>query len=111
MSAVRTIDIHAHYIPQPYLALLEGAGYPPETVYSTAEPGGPSRAGTHTHKLRERAFVDLDLRIAAMDAQGVDVHALSVPPPYVFARDGRLLTELARAYNDAASEAHRAYPQ
>jgi len=110
-STVRAIDIHAHYIPPAYLEELERAGYPPETVYSNAEPGNAGQPGRRTHMLRERAFVDLDLRIAAMDAQGVAVHALSVPPPYVFARDGALLSRLARAYNNAASEAHRAYPE
>src|SRR5262249_13369835 len=111
LTAVRAIDIHAHYIPPAYLAELERAGYPPETVDSSAEPGNAEHPGARVHKLRDRAFVDLDLRIAAMDAQGVSVHALSVPPPYVFARDGALLSRLARAYNDAASEAHRAYPE
>ena len=110
MNTARAIDIHAHFIPAGYLAALEEHGYPLETVYSTAEPGSALRAGAHTHRLRDRAFVDLELRIAAMDAQGVAVHAMSVPPPYVFARDGALLTRLARTFNDAASEAHRAYP-
>jgi aminocarboxymuconate-semialdehyde decarboxylase len=98
-------------MPEAYLAALQRAGFPPETVYSTADPSrtGP-QPGTHTHKLRDRAFVDLDKRIAAMDAQGVAMHAMSIPPPYAFARDGDLLIKLARAYNDGAAEAHRAYP-
>jgi aminocarboxymuconate-semialdehyde decarboxylase len=110
VSAVPAIDVHAHYIPQTYLTLLEEAGFPPETIFSTADPGSPTQAGTHTYKLRDRAFVDLELRIAAMNAQGVSMHAMSVPPPYAFARDAALLVRLARTYNDAASEAHRAYP-
>ena len=111
MTQPATIDIHAHFMPEAYLAALERAGFPPETVYSTADPtrAGP-QPGTRTNRLRERAFVDLDLRIAAMDAQGVGMHALSIPPPYAFAHDGALLVRLARAYNDGASEAHRAHP-
>lgn len=111
MTAIRAIDIHAHYFPPGYLAVLDQYGYPPETVYSSADPKGPAtQPGTRTNKLRDRAFVDLDTRIAAMDQQGVSVHALSVPPPYVFARNGELMIRLARAFNDGASVAHQAHP-
>jgi aminocarboxymuconate-semialdehyde decarboxylase len=105
------IDIHAHYYPEAYLGLLQKHGYPAETVYSNARVGAPEEPGTHTYKLRDRAFTELELRIAAMDAQGVDVHALSLPPPYVFAHSADLLIEIARTFNHAASAAHRAHPQ
>ena len=108
---MRVIDIHAHYYPESYLALLREHGYPADTIYSNANPEEPGESGARTYKLHDRAFTDLDLRIKAMDAQGVDVHALSIPPPYVFARSGKLLTEIARTFNDAASAAHRAHPE
>jgi aminocarboxymuconate-semialdehyde decarboxylase len=111
VTATGAIDIHAHYFPPGYLAVLVNDGYPPETVYSSADSRDPAtQPGTRTNKLRDRAFVDLDSRIAAMNSQGVSVQALSVPPPYVFARDGELLIRLARAFNDGASEAHLAHP-
>jgi aminocarboxymuconate-semialdehyde decarboxylase len=107
----RVVDVHAHFYPASYLALLEDAGYPPGTIYSTRDPHGPDeQPGTTNYKVRDAAFTDLELRIAAMDRQRVTMHAVSVPPPYVFARDGGLLTRLAREYNDAASAAHQAYP-
>jgi aminocarboxymuconate-semialdehyde decarboxylase len=105
------IDIHAHFYPAEYLQVLEEHGYARETVYSSRDPRGPAeQPGTRTNKLRDRAFVDLDLRLAAMDAQGVTMHAVSIPPPYVYARNGILLERLARAYNDAASAAHVKHP-
>jgi aminocarboxymuconate-semialdehyde decarboxylase len=104
------IDIHAHFYPESYLALLKAHGFPTDTVYSTADPRNPDAPGTRTHKLRDRAFTEIDLRLKAMDAQGVDMHALSLPPPYAFARNGDLLTRIARTFNDAASAAHVAYP-
>ena len=104
------VDIHAHYYPETYLQLLEAHGYPPGTVYSDAPPAQATHAGSRTYKVHDRAFTDLERRLAAMDAQGVDVHALSLPPPYAFARDGDLLDHIARTFNDAASTAHRAYP-
>jgi aminocarboxymuconate-semialdehyde decarboxylase len=105
------IDIHAHYYPETYLGLLQKRGYPAATVYSNARVGAPGEPGTHTYKLRDRAFTELELRIAAMDAQGVDLHALSLPPPYVFGHSADLLIEIAQTFNDAASAAHRAYPK
>ncbi len=110
MAAPSVIDIHAHFYPQSYLDLLESCGYPRDTVYSTADPAKPDVPGARTHKLRDRAFTELELRIAAMDRQGVALHAVSLPPPYAFARNGELLVKLARVFNDAASAAHRAYP-
>jgi aminocarboxymuconate-semialdehyde decarboxylase len=110
MSAPPVIDIHAHFYPQSYLDLLERYGYPRDTVYSTADPAKPDAPGARTHKLRDRAFTELELRIAAMDRQGVTLHTVSLPPPYAFARDGELLVKLSRVFNDAASAAHRAYP-
>ena len=110
-AGVRVIDVHAHYYPESYLALLKDHGYPAGTVYSDADPRKPDAPGAHTYKLRDRAFTDLELRIKTMDAQGVDVHALSIPPPYVFGRSAELLVRIARTFNDAASAAHRAYPE
>ena len=110
MSKQPVIDVHAHFYPAPYLALLKQHGFPADTVYSTTDPRKPDDPGSRTHKLRDRAFTELDLRIATMDRQGVDVHALSLPPPYAFARNGELLVKIARTFNDAASAAHRAHP-
>ena len=109
--ASRAIDVHAHFYPASYLALLEDAGYPPGTIYSTRDPrAAGEQPGTTNYTVRERAFTDLDLRLAAMDRQRVAIHAVSVPPPYVFAHDGDLLARLARSFNDAASASHGAYP-
>src|SRR5690242_6943152 len=105
------IDIHAHYYPESYLELLRRHGYPADTVYSNASVGALEEPGKHTYKLRDRAFTELELRISAMDTQGVDVHALSLPPPYVFGRNPELLVEVARTFNDAASAAYRAHPE
>ncbi|HUP94997.1 MAG TPA: amidohydrolase family protein [Burkholderiales bacterium] len=104
------IDVHAHYYPESYLALLKDQGYAPGTIYSDADPAQPDAATARNYKLHDPGFTDLGRRISAMDAQGVDVHALSIPPPYVFAKSGGLLTKIARTFNDAASAAHRAYP-
>jgi aminocarboxymuconate-semialdehyde decarboxylase len=56
-------------------------------------------------------FYDLDDRIRTMDASGVAMHALSLTQPMVYWADDELGLQLAMAFNDAASEAHRRYPE
>jgi aminocarboxymuconate-semialdehyde decarboxylase len=55
-------------------------------------------------------YYDLDLRLRAMDAQGVTVHALSLMPPMVYWADNALGLRLARLVNDAMAEATRVHP-
>src|ERR1043166_1709324 len=105
------IDIHAHYYPESYMRVLADHGYPFGTVYSNAAPNEVDNAGATSYKRPDSAFTDLDQRIADMNRQGVGMHALSVPSPWIFWRDGKLALELARAYNDAASAAHTAHPK
>src|SRR5947207_8778188 len=52
-------------------------------------------------------FVDLDARLAAMDEQGVEVHALSLSQPMVYWADGDLSRRISETYNDALAQAHR----
>lgn len=99
------IDIHAHYFPQPYLDLLaqEGKAYGVD-----CRPGGE---GFAIGPVRFAAkFTDLNLRLAEMDAQGVRLHALSLTQPMVYWAPPELSHRLARAWNDAASDAHKSHP-
>ena len=93
-SAVRTVDIHAHFFPQGYLDLLQRAG---------------RSAGDN-----DRRFTEPPLRIAEMDAQGVAVHALSLTAsptaPMVYWGSEEQSHNLAKAWNDGAIAAQRQYP-
>lgn len=102
----RAIDIHAHYFPQPYLDILGEAGKRYGFDYRKAPEGffiGP--AGPLPAK-----FTDLKQRIAEMDQQGVQMHALSLTAPMLYFAEPDLSHKLARAWNDSASAAHQAYP-
>jgi aminocarboxymuconate-semialdehyde decarboxylase len=55
-------------------------------------------------------FTDLAPRIAEMDAASVDVQVLSLTTPMAYWASPELGERLCRAYNDAASAAHREYP-
>ena len=106
----RVIDTHAHWYPEEWIRAVEKSGAAhgasiarsdDRIVFRTAE--GPMAFTT--------AFVDLDARIAAMDAAGVDVHALSLTTPMVYWAPAGYGLELAQIYNDAASAAHRRHPR
>src|SRR6266478_4343716 len=105
-----TIDIHAHFVPQEYLRFIEAEGEP-HGVRLRPGPNGPLIVAgqaaigpitAHCH--------NTDLRLKAMDAQKVTVHALSLMPPMVYWADGALGLRLARLVNDAMAEASRSHP-
>ena len=112
-STVPAVDIHAHYFPEAYLNLFNEDGKRFNAEYRMTElgfyyktPNSPNTAGPMATK-----FVDLKQRIADMDRQGVAVQALSLTAPMVYWGDAELDHKLARAWNDAGSAAHLAYPK
>ncbi len=105
-----TIDIHAHFVPEEYLRLIEAEG---ETRGVRLRPGpnGPLIAvGQVAIGPITAHYHNADLRLKAMDAQKVTVHALSLMPPMVYWADGALGLRLARLVNDAMAEASRSHP-
>jgi aminocarboxymuconate-semialdehyde decarboxylase len=105
-----TIDIHAHFVPEEYLRVIEAEGEPyglrlrpgrgGPLIMIGQVPIGPITAHYH----------DLDLRLKTMDAQRVTVHALSLMPPMVYWAQGALGLQLARLVNNAMAEASRLHP-
>jgi len=91
-ARVRTVDIHAHCAVPAALALmglkLAGPGLRPDLDMQAA----------------------LDRRIAAMDAQGVDVEALSINPNWHHVDDRDRAAEIIRVQNEALAEACAANP-
>src|SRR5947209_1784867 len=104
------IDIHAHYYPQAYLDVLGADGKPFGGEYTQTAEGYLLKGGGFSGGPFPAKFTDLKLRLADMEAQGVQVHALSLtrPMPYFGSPDFAL--KLARAFNDACNEAHLQYP-
>ncbi len=112
MAKPSTIDTHAHFFPPSYLDLMEKQGGRCGTSV-VRDPQGNIfiQVGLllRTGPIGP-AFHDLDLRIAEMDREGVDVHVLSLTQPMVYWADDALGLDLCIAFNDAISEAHRRYP-
>ncbi len=111
MSGPGAIDVHAHFYPERFLAAVEAWGAPFGASVDRSGPRGPVLVvrGNRTPPLEPR-FFDLGARLRSMDRQGVAVQALSLTIPMVYWADGEAGHRLARAFNDAASEAHAAHP-
>ena len=104
------IDIHAHYYPQGYLDALAAADGSFGVQYRVDPRGpvidvGPLHAGP-----LEQKFIDLILRLEAMEMQGVRIQALSLTQPMVYWADDQLSVKLSAIFNDALAEAHERYP-
>ena len=112
MRKFETIDIHAHFYPESYLKLIaeEGAEFGVDCTYD--DPDGPvlDVAGAKSPPI-ERRFYDLEVRVASMDEQGVDVHALSLTQPMLYWASADLSRRLSEAFNDACVAAFEAYPE
>jgi len=110
---MRTIDIHAHLVPQ---AAWRAADSGKEWCGYRHEPG--EGIGTFVGNGKRFGFTSpkvrftLDERIADMDAQGVDVQVLSVHTPFFgYHLDPALGTQLAREVNDEISALARKWPK
>ena len=106
-----TIDTHAHWYPAEWIALMEKDG-PSQgaKIERTGSGGYKVQAGKLVNAFTEE-FVHLDLRLAGMQRQGVDVHALSLTTPMVYWAPPAFGLALSQVYNDAASAAHLKYPR
>jgi aminocarboxymuconate-semialdehyde decarboxylase len=111
MNHTHAIDIHAHYIPESFLKLVgdNAAAYGIE--WQMVEGKGPQfRLGHLVTGPVGKNFIDLDTRIAAMDAQRLEAHAMSLSQPMVYWAKADLAQRLTEAYNDALAEAHEKHP-
>jgi aminocarboxymuconate-semialdehyde decarboxylase len=107
---MRTVDIHAHWYPEEWLALFAKDGAAEGASLERTGERFMLRAKHITNAFDER-FVVVDERVKAMDARGIDLHALSLTTPMVYWASPPLALALSQAFNDAASAAHRRHPQ
>jgi len=108
---IPAIDIHSHFVPEEYLRLIEAEGEPYGVRLRSGANGPMIVVGQAVIGPITAHYHNLDLRLKAMDAQRVTVHALSLNPPMVYWADDALGVRLARLVNDAMAEATRAHPE
>jgi len=109
-TGVRPVDIHAHYFPQAYLDVLAQEGPRFNVEYRAAEDGFYIKTEARFQGPLPYRLVDLEKRIADMDAQGTAAQAMSLTGPMAHWGDEEVSHKLSRAWNDAASSAHLQYP-
>lgn len=110
MAPQPVVDIHAHFVPEGYLRLIEAEGRAHGLTLRPSPEGLLIMIGQVPIGPITPAYYDLERRLRAMDAQGVTIHALSLMPPMVYWADAGLGLRLARLVNDAIAEAVRARP-
>jgi aminocarboxymuconate-semialdehyde decarboxylase len=111
MAALTGIDVHAHFFPESFIRVVEEAGQAFGASVDRSHPTGPVLVvgASRTAPLDAR-YWDLDLRLRAMNRQGVATQALSLTAPMVYWADCAVGARLAATWNDAASAAHVAHP-
>jgi len=106
----RVIDTHAHWYPAEWLELFRRDGAREGATLERTAKGYTIRTPRVVNAFDDE-FVRLDLRLAGMDRQRVDVHALSLTAPMVYWASPGFGLALAQAYNDAVSAAHLQHPE
>lgn len=104
------IDVHTHMLSADYLRLLKqhaGRHYSVKKVRGGQT--GIHRDGAPFMTLTPGMF-DYDMRIAAMNAAGVDIAIVTLTSPNVYWGSARASLEAARTINDDMAAAQRRYP-
>jgi aminocarboxymuconate-semialdehyde decarboxylase len=105
---VRTIDIHNHFYPDAYLRAIARESRA-ASVIATAT-GETRIVYGDDYSVVVAAHRDPAVRVAEMDAAGIDMHILSLPGPAVHLEAPERGVALARLTNDAFAQIVRDRP-
>ncbi|MFF7093391.1 amidohydrolase family protein, partial [Streptomyces rubradiris] len=106
MTTAPTVDVHAHVLLPEVEALVAGLPGLAEARALDARRNGPAALAVNGPMVRERVprMTDPRLRLAAMDAQGVDVQLVSPSPShYHYWADEDTATKVYRLANEATA--------
>lgn len=104
------IDVHTHIFTRPWLELLKRSG----GLYNIQQrPDGQFEVfrGQTPVVIPQAGHFDYDLRIAHMDAAGIDVSIMSLTCPNVFWGGEAVSCEAARETNASLAQAQARYPR
>ncbi|CAL9291973.1 amidohydrolase family protein [Streptomyces sp. SudanB182_2057] len=106
MTTIPTVDVHAHVLLPEVEALVAGLPGLAEARALDARRNGPAALEVNGPMVRERVprMTDPRLRLAAMDAQGVDVQLVSPSPShYHYWADEDTAAKVYRLANEATA--------
>lgn len=104
------IDIHTHYVPRGWTE-LPGAG-PRPWLDLRSETDAMMMLGSAEFRRIDASAWDADIRLEAMDADGVDVQVVSPTPVFFsYAENAENAASIARIFNDLALEITDASPR
>jgi predicted TIM-barrel fold metal-dependent hydrolase len=95
----RVVDTHTHYLPPSYRAALQ------REVESSSQFAQEQRLRLQSSPGDDAPANRLDLRLEAMEQDGVHTSLLSLPPPAATFGDGELAPRVARDANDELVDA------
>ncbi len=105
----RRVDVHAHFLPAPYVEAFLARESPPRLVREEGrlvlDFGGGGRFPLHPE------IADLDAHLASAAAAGVDAEVLSLIPPGVEDLEPAEALAVAQATNDWLAELSAARPE
>src|SRR5262245_9289684 len=108
---MHAIDVHAHWYPKRFLELVSRHGAEHGIEWREVEGKPQFKHGLLVTGPLGPNFIDLDARLAAMDAQGVHVHALSLSQPMNYWAGRSLGEKLAAVFNEDLALAHEKTPK
>ena len=107
---VPAIDLHAHWHAPDFVALIEKEGGANGGKVSRDAKGQVVLDVPGMGTVFQEQYMSLEVRLKAMDATGVDIHALSETSPMVYWAPPAFGLKLSQVYNDSLAAAHQQYP-
>ncbi|MEO6886544.1 MAG: amidohydrolase family protein [Jatrophihabitantaceae bacterium] len=99
------IDVHTHYVPKGWPELGNGAGPPLPSFRLETETEAMIMLGSQEFRRVQSDCWNANVRLADMDADGVQAQVLSPTPVFFsYAHDAKQATGIARIFNDLALE-------
>src|SRR5262245_33333567 len=109
-TRVRVVDVHAHWYPPEWLALMEKEGDANGAKMSRNERGQLVATIPGLSVTFQDQYTNIKTRLASMDKAGVAMHALSLTQPMAFWAPPTFGLKLCQTYNDACVALHQKYP-
>jgi aminocarboxymuconate-semialdehyde decarboxylase len=106
----RLIDVHAHWYPPEWVALMEREGDANGAKIGRNQRGNVTATIPNLSVSFQPQYIDIETRLASMDKAGVAVHALSLTQPMAFWALPAFGLKLCQTFNDACVAVHKKYP-